>query len=76
MLLIMAVSTIINNSLYHIVEVVFVLPLLAAGTRRLRDIDRGGWWQLFYLAPFGAVVVFFLLAQEYDLENGSRRANA
>ena len=75
-LLIMAVSTIINDSLYQIAGLLFVLPLLAAGTRRLRNTKRSGWWQLLYLVPFGVVVVFFLLVQEYDLENDQHHESA
>jgi len=40
-----------------------LLPLLAAGTRRLRDSGKSGWWQLFLLVPAaGIVVVGFLWA--------------
>jgi DNA-binding CsgD family transcriptional regulator len=34
-----------------------LLPLLAAGTRRLRDCGKSGWWQLFLLAPVAGIVV-------------------
>ncbi len=40
---------------------VMLLPLLAAGTRRLRDTGRSGWWQLFLLAPVGGLVVVGIL---------------
>ena len=40
-----------------------LLPWLAAGTRRLRDSGKSGWWQLFLLVPFGFVVVGVLWAQ-------------
>jgi DNA-binding CsgD family transcriptional regulator len=41
-----------------------LLPFLAAGARRLHDVDRSGWWQLFMLAPIaGIVVVGFLWAR-------------
>lgn len=40
-----------------------LLPLLAAGARRLHDTGHSGWWQLFGLAPFGFVVVLVLMAQ-------------
>jgi DNA-binding CsgD family transcriptional regulator len=40
-----------------------LLPLLAAGTRRLRDSGKSGWWQLFLLVPAaGVVLVGFLWA--------------
>jgi uncharacterized membrane protein YhaH (DUF805 family) len=42
-----------------------LLPLLAAGTRRLRDTGRSGWLQLFVLAPVaGIVVLAIFLAQQ------------
>ena len=42
-----------------------LLPLLAAGTRRLRDTGRSGWWQLFVLVPVaGIVVLVVFLTQE------------
>jgi uncharacterized membrane protein YhaH (DUF805 family) len=42
-----------------------LLPLLAAGTRRLRDTGRSGWLQLFVLVPVaGIVVLAVFLAQE------------
>jgi uncharacterized membrane protein YhaH (DUF805 family) len=37
--------------------VLVLLPLLAAGARRLHDTGRSGWWQLFLLAPVGGLVV-------------------
>jgi uncharacterized membrane protein YhaH (DUF805 family) len=62
LVLILAVAQLINDSAYKIVSVIILLPLLAAGTRRLRDTGRSGWWQLLFIVPFGFVVVFFLLA--------------
>lgn len=41
-----------------------LLPLLAAGSRRLHDSGRSGWWQLFLLVPVGGIVVVgYLWAQ-------------
>ncbi len=37
--------------------VAVLLPLLAVGARRLHDIGKSGWWQLFLLVPMGFVVV-------------------
>ena len=34
-----------------------LLPLLAAGARRLHDIGKSGWWQLFLLVPVGGIVL-------------------
>lgn len=41
-----------------------LLPFLAAGSRRLHDTGRSGWWQLFMLVPVaGLVLVGILWAQ-------------
>ena len=37
--------------------IIILLPLLAAGARRLHDTGRSGWWLLFLLAPVGGLVV-------------------
>ena len=63
-LLIAAVSTVLHEKLYLIIGIVTLLPLLAAGARRLNDVGHSGWWQLLFLVPFGAVPVFFMLAME------------
>ena len=44
------------------VLVLCTVPLLAVGTRRLRDAGQSPWWQLFYLAPMGFVVPLTLMA--------------
>lgn len=41
--------------------VLCLVPLLAAGTRRLRDAGQSPWWQLFLLVPFGFVVIATLM---------------
>lgn len=51
----------LRDGLSRLVFVVFLLPLLAAGTRRLRDAGHSGWWQLMFLVPFGFVVPLGLM---------------
>jgi len=34
-----------------------LLPLLAAGARRLRDIGKSAWWLLYLLVPVGGIVL-------------------
>jgi uncharacterized membrane protein YhaH (DUF805 family) len=42
-----------------------LLPSLSAGTRRLHDTGRSGWWQLVCIVPLiGLVVIVLLLVQE------------
>ena len=63
-LLTAAIATILHEKAYQIVTIIFLLPFIAVGTRRLNDAGRSGWWQLFFLVPFGQIVVLYLLAQE------------
>lgn len=47
-----------------IIGLIFLIPTLAVGARRLHDIDRTGWWQLLYLVPvigWIALLVFWCL---------------
>ena len=42
-------------------------PSLAAGARRLHDINKSGWMQLIVLIPiFGLLYLIYLLVQEGD----------
>lgn len=63
-MLALAISTVINEKAYLVVSLILLVPFLAAGNRRLRDAGHSGWWQLFYLVPFGQIVVLIFLAQE------------
>lgn len=48
-----------------------LLPILAAGSRRLHDIDRTAWWLLIMLLPLiGAIVLIVFFATP-----GTRGAN-
>ncbi len=47
----------VSESLGSIFLIVMLLPLLAAGTRRLHDSDKSAWWQLFLLVPVGGLVL-------------------
>ena len=59
-----------------IVEVFFIIPLLAAGARRLHDCGRSGWWLLLILTVIGILVllVFWVLPseREYTVRRASR----
>ena len=70
--LVCAALSIISESLGMIFNLGVLLPTLAAGTRRLRDSGRSGWWQLLWLLPLvGWIVLVYLLAQP-----GMTRADA
>lgn len=67
-----AVASVLAHSYSTIFFLVTLLPLLAAGARRLHDAGRSGWFQLFGLVPVaGIIVLSVFLAQE-----GKGRAGA
>ena len=50
-----------------IVALATIIPSLAAGSRRLHDTDRSGWWQAMPIVPFiigGIVVLVAFLADQ------------
>lgn len=61
-LVVAAPAAAIHERLGNVVVLIAALPLLAVGARRLHDTGRSGWWQLFFLAPFGFVVPLWLLS--------------
>lgn len=73
-LLISALAAIINDKLLQVVSVILLVPLLAAGTRRLHDVEQSGWWQLLFLVPFGFIPMFILLGLES--KDDSNRSSA
>ena len=51
-----------------IVFLVFMLPLIAAGTRRLHDIGKSGWWQLLTFTVIGILLLIFWWAKDTQKE--------
>jgi uncharacterized membrane protein YhaH (DUF805 family) len=50
--------------LSNLANLVFLLPSLAVGARRLHDTDRSGWWLLLWLIPLiGWIIVIVFLCQ-------------
>jgi DNA-binding CsgD family transcriptional regulator len=47
----------LSESLVSIFLIATLLPQLAVGTRRLNDVGKSGWWQLFLLVPIGGLVI-------------------
>lgn len=59
-----ALSSIISDALSWMLNLVFLLPSLSVGARRLHDIGRTAWWMLLVLTIIGSVFVLFLCAQQ------------
>jgi uncharacterized membrane protein YhaH (DUF805 family) len=54
-----------RGSLGTVFSIATLLPLLAAGARRLHDTGRSGWLQLIGLVPVaGTIVLIVLLVQK------------
>jgi uncharacterized protein DUF805 len=51
----------LSQSLGNVFLVAILLPLLAAGSRRLHDSGKSGWWQLFMLAPVAGIILVMIL---------------
>jgi transcriptional regulator with XRE-family HTH domain len=76
-LLVLAVATVLHPKAYQIAGLILLVPLLAVGSRRLNDAAQSVWLQLFFLVPFGFVVVLFYMAMESKtLESSSENQSA
>ncbi len=54
------------------VGLLFIVPMLATGSRRLHDTGKSGWWQLILLIPLiGWIILIILLVA--DSEDGSNK---
>jgi len=51
----------LSQALGSVFLIAILLPLLAAGTRRLRDSGNSAWWQLFLLVPVGGIIIVGIL---------------
>ena len=73
--LVASAFSLLSETASSIFLIAVLLPLLAAGSRRLRDSGKSAWWLLFLLAPVGGIVVLgFLWAlppANSSLEEGS-----
>lgn len=61
--LVLAIGHVLHPLILALLSLVLVVPMVAAGTRRLRDAGESPWWQLFWLVPFGVFIVFWLQAR-------------
>lgn len=55
--LVTAALTYLSQSLANVFAVAIILPLLAAGSRRLHEIGKSGWLQLYLLVPVGGIIM-------------------
>lgn len=61
LLLVTSALVYVNEILGRIFLIAMLLPLLAAGARRLHDSGKSAWWELFMLAPVGGIVLLGFL---------------
>ena len=52
--------------LYPLTVLALLLPILAAGTRRLHDTGRSGWWWLISIVPFGGIALLVFWVMDSD----------
>lgn len=62
-LMVVLVAAAVSETLEAVVSLGLLLPSLAAGTRRLHDIGRSGWWQLLYLTGIGTLLLLYWYVQ-------------
>ncbi|MBY0577059.1 MAG: DUF805 domain-containing protein [Gallionellaceae bacterium] len=63
-----------SQALSMIVNLAVFLPVIAAGSRRLHDTNRSGWWQLIMLTVIGIIPLVIWWAgkgSEQDSQYGS-----
>ena len=53
--------TYMSEALSSVFLIAMLLPLFAAGARRLHDIGKSAWWLLFALVPVGGGVLLMIL---------------
>lgn len=62
--LVLAIASVVHESANQIASLILIVPLLAAGTRRLNSLGHSGWWQFLWFVPFGQLIVLWLMFQE------------
>jgi uncharacterized membrane protein YhaH (DUF805 family) len=61
----------IHHIVYAIVILAFLLPMLAAGARRLHDVGKSGWWLLLGLIPLVGLVLLYFMVQPSQPESNT-----
>ncbi len=63
-LIVLAITGLVSRYLYGIAALALLIPGLAAGSRRLHDTGKSGWFQLISVIPLlGTLVLIYLMAQ-------------
>eukprot|EP01012_Entosiphon_sulcatum_P028805 TRINITY_DN34958_c0_g1_i1.p1 TRINITY_DN34958_c0_g1~~TRINITY_DN34958_c0_g1_i1.p1 ORF type:complete len:127 (-),score=27.05 TRINITY_DN34958_c0_g1_i1:30-410(-) len=60
---VLIVASLIHQIVYLIAALGFLLPVLAAGSRRLHDIGKSGWFQLLMIIPLVNLVLIYFFVQ-------------
>jgi uncharacterized membrane protein YhaH (DUF805 family) len=56
--------------LVTLLQVIVIWPSLAAGAKRMHDLDKSGWWQLLSLIPvLGLVVLYWFCKRGTEGDN-------
>ena len=64
------VTGFIHEYLYFLVVLVFLVPMISAGVRRLHDIGKSGWLLLLGLIPLvGLVLIYFMVQPTQPASN-------
>ncbi|MEX1018340.1 MAG: DUF805 domain-containing protein [Litorilinea sp.] len=59
--LVATVLALMSEIVSQVFLVAMLLPLLAVGARRLHDIGKNGWWQLYGLIPIAGISLLGIL---------------
>ena len=62
-ILVSVAASMVGDTIAGLVSLGLLLPALAAGTRRLHDIGKSGWWQLIMLTGIGFFVLIYWWVQ-------------
>lgn len=54
-----------------LLNLAFMVPMVAAGARRLHDTNRSGWWQLLALTGVGVILLLVWWASKSDAGENS-----
>jgi uncharacterized membrane protein YhaH (DUF805 family) len=65
----LVVASLIHEFVYVLVALAFLLPILAAGARRLHDIGKSGWWLLISVIPLVNLVLIYFMVQPSQAES-------